>query len=269
MPAASPALEVPTREGDDLLWTSSTATWLRELRRCEFRGDTGTRRSGDTESVLVILSGTLDLYAGGSTWTRRGARPTPFDGRPIALYLPPLSAYGSTDGEGVVLIASVRTPPFEPARDARAAAAQKPLLPLLGSGKAFDPTTGDWRPRETFPDSPEAILPRRITRVDTATGASFERILGLEYKTRGLAVDEAALVQGVPLRCEPPRAAGYPSEAALWLELDGEVLCDGVPVVGDGRPRVLACSPARMPELVLRRGRAYALVVWAGAKPAT
>ncbi len=39
--------------------------------------------------------------------------------------------------------------------------------------------------------------------------------------------------------------------------------------VNDPRVRALWIEGDAMPELRLERGRAYALVVWAGAKPAT
>ena len=269
MPHTAPTLLVPTREGRETACTFPSSAWLSGIVRIDVHGDTGTLRTADAESVAIVLHGTLDLFAGGSAWARRGARTTPFDGRPVAVYLPPLTPYGSSDGDGALLVASVRQAPIRSLADAREALARKPLLPLLGSGKAFDPTSGEWRPRETFPDSPEAILPRRIARLTTPGGTVVERVLGLDYKARGLCVDEASLICGAPLRFVPPQAPGYPQEAALWLEVDGDLTVDGAPVPNDGVPRALACSPDAMPELRLERGRAYALVVWAGAKPAT
>lgn len=269
MPQAAPSLLVPIRDGRESACTFPSSAWLQRIVRIDVDGDTGTLRTTDAESVAIVLHGTLDLFAGGSAWARRGARTTPFEGRPVAVYLPPLTPYGSSAGEGALLVVSVRQPPIRSLADGREALARKPLLPLLGSGKAFDPTSGEWRPRETFPDSPEAILPRRIARITTPGGAVVERVLGLDYKTRGLCVDEASLVCGVPLRFAPPQAADYPAEAALWLEVDGALTVDGALVPNDGLPRALACSLDAMPELRLERGRAYALVVWAGAKPAT
>lgn len=271
---SEPNLLVPQREDLDRVVRFETAPWLMELRRIEVSGATGTRRNQTCESLCVVLSGTHDLFAGGGTWTRRGLRPTPFDGRPVAVYLPPNTPFGCTDGAGALLVVSVRQPAITTPVLAREQLARKPLLPLLGSGKAYDPSTGEWKPREAFADSPEALLPRRIEARETATGARYERILPFDYKTRGLCVDEAALSLGVPLRFEPPSTAGYPGECALWLELEGVLDCEGGP---DGvawrletttDPRVLHCAADAIPTLTLREGRAYALAVYAGDKSA-
>ncbi|MFO1051582.1 MAG: 5-deoxy-glucuronate isomerase [Planctomycetota bacterium] len=256
------------RDGDDLVAAFSGSRWLHELRRISVRGATPTLRNGSVESLCVVLSGTHDLHAGGGSWARRGVRQSPFEGRPVALYLPPHTPWGSAAGDGELLVASVIPPQKTQAEDLREAAARRPLLPLLGSGKAFDPTSGEWKTRESFPESPEALLPRRIARMTTSRGAPFERILDLDYKARGLCVDEAALEVGIPFSAEPPRTPGYPDECALWLQFDGILAIDGHELSAADSPCAMRCDPLAPPELRLVSGRGYVLAVYAGSKSA-
>jgi hypothetical protein len=81
---------------------------------------------------------------------------------------------------------------------------------MAGSGKAFDPTTGEWKLHEEFASSAQAILPRHIERSDAA-GIAVERVFAPGYKARGLCVDELVIPDGrtflvADLADRPPRA---------------------------------------------------------------
>ncbi|MFY9344200.1 MAG: hypothetical protein WAT39_17040, partial [Planctomycetota bacterium] len=81
----------------------------------------------------------------------------------------------------------------------REALAAKPLLPLAGSGKAFDPVRGEWLPAEAFPTSPESLPPRRFERI--AVGAcTVERVFAPDYKAATLSIDEVVVPAGATLR---------------------------------------------------------------------
>ena len=71
MPHAAPTLLVPTHEGRESACTFPTSEWFLRIVRIDVRGDTGTLRTADAESVAIVLHGTLDLFAGGSAWARR------------------------------------------------------------------------------------------------------------------------------------------------------------------------------------------------------
>ncbi len=51
------------------------------------------------ESGLLVLSGTHDLEAGAGSWISRGTRTTPFEGRPVALFLPPKTRFRAKSKE--------------------------------------------------------------------------------------------------------------------------------------------------------------------------
>ena len=80
----------------------------------------------------------------------------------------------------------------------RESLSQKPLLPLAGSGKAYDPQTGEWRPAETFATSPESLPPRRFTRLPVGD-LTIERVFAPDYKAATLSVDEVTVAAGARL----------------------------------------------------------------------
>lgn len=157
--------------------------------------------TGNVETAAVILGGTFDLTAGDpggerNSWPARGARQTPFEGRPMAVFLPPGSEFGAADGDGEILLVAARQPDGGPTpQEGRQALSQSPLLPLAGSGKAFDPATGEWMPAETFPTSAESLPPRRMRRRDVGD-VPVERVLAADYKAATLTVDEAVIPPG-------------------------------------------------------------------------
>ena len=203
MTAATDALEWQDEPG---LRTATTAgaELLRHVRvwRPAERGEIVT---ADHETAAVLLAGTFDLLAGPpagdrTSWPARGARETPFAGRPMAVFLPPENAFearnGTADGE-ILLFGATQQRTDEAPKEGRAALSQSPLLPLAGSGKSFDPNSGEWMPAETFPTSAESLPPRRMRRRPVGE-VEVERVFTSDYKAATLTVDEAVLQVGAP-----------------------------------------------------------------------
>src|SRR5690606_30717684 len=139
------------------------------------------------------------------------------------------------------------------------AAPRKPLLPLAG-GKAFDARTGTWLPQEAFPDSPEAILPRRIASTLLPDGTVHERVVGADYKALALCVDEVRLAPGGRTVVAPPELpGGPPAEVACLVLAEGAVRLDGRPVPA-GSAFVAPGGPV---DLECRDGRATVLLAYA------
>lgn len=169
------------------------------LRLLQIDGDVRAAL-GDEEAIALLLAGTFDLAANGNHWGGRGARTTPFAGRPLALFLPPQASLAAA-GRGEILLLGCRQTQAavaDAAATGRAALSQSPLLPLAGSGKAYDPATGEWRMAETFPTSPEILPPRRIERTQLP-GCVVERVFPPAYKASTLSVDEVVLPAGASL----------------------------------------------------------------------
>lgn len=256
--------------GDDRRARFDDARWVTEVRVLDVDESSGERRTrDDSESLLLVLSGTHDLLAGAGSWLRRGLREAPWGGRPVGVFLPPATTYRTSGGSGRLLVLSARQPAPPTAPSGRDALAQKPLLQLAGSGKAFDPATGSWKPQEAFLSSPEAILPRRIERVPLADGVVVERILGPADKPLGLCVDEVAVDGPAELQLPPPIAAAYrPAEAVLYLQTEGRAAAaDGTWAVERGDAVVFAAD-GRCPEILVEGGPCYVAVAWVGPKPA-
>lgn len=182
-----------------------TAQWFTSCEILANDGGSTQARTGDEEGCLVVLSGCHDLYAGGGSWIERGVRDAPENGRPVVVFLPPNTPFKVENGRGEVLRLGARRPPEPTGAASEDTPKKKPLLAMAGSGKAFDSESGTWTPQEQMPDSPEALLPRRIERVEGA-GWVREHILPLEYKARGLVVEEIALAPGGTATLEPDSA---------------------------------------------------------------
>src|SRR5690606_25115830 len=148
-------------------------------------------------------------------------------------------------------------------------AAKKPLLPLAGSNKAYDPATGEWRMQESFPLAPEALLPRRISQVPCGA-VTLERVLPFGYKAAALCVDETVLAPGqelaVPLP-ELPAEARYAPELAVYLRCEEGASCL-TRIGGSEREiqseQVLLAGRTAECTLLARGGRCYVLAVHAG-----
>jgi hypothetical protein len=244
----------------------SAFTVLRRLRvagACDF-----TTR--DEETCVLVLAGTFDLVGGGTAWPSRGARSSPLHGRPVAVFLPPRTPFAARAGDGELLVLSARQPPAPPPTG-RDALRQGPLLQLAGSGKAFDPGTGEWRPAETFPSAPESLPPRRIERVELGA-ASVERVFAADYKAQTLCVDELVLPAGaaVSLALLPLPAAAR--ECLLWVRTDAgarvdvQAGADALSIEGEGAAW-FGASPAGL-RCSARDAAACVVAAYAGKDPA-
>ena len=225
---------------------------------------TAARRllTGDEETCALLLAGTFDLCGNGTNWPSRGARADVFAGRPVAVFLPPRAEFALDGGQGEILLVAARPQP-QPAARGRAALSQSPLLPLAGSGKAFDPASGEWRPAETFPTAAESLPPRRIERVAVGR-CTVERVFAADYKASTLTVDEVVVPASAELRVGElplPRAR----ESLLYLRSAQPLAVAAGPaqMTVHGEACVLAGAPA---QLVLRAGAApaYAVLAYAG-----
>lgn len=241
------------------------SSWLLSFTRVEVSGDSEPSPSPDGEGLLLVLAGTHDLYAGSGSWIRRGLRASPFEPkRPVAVFLPPNTKWQTQNGSGIVLVLAARQPVLPAPETGREELGRKPLLALAGSGKAFDPLSGTWKPSEAFLTSSEAILPRRIEPVPAPEGVTHFRVLGVDYKALGLCVDEVHIEEGAAARPEPPHQGAYPSEIAIHVETEGEArVGDAVVLASDGPT---AFRGTALPHLAAVSGRAVFVVVYAGDK---
>ncbi len=181
--------------GDDRLRTVAFpgARWLDHVGLWT-PGDPDQLTTGDFETAVILLHGTFDLVGGGTAWPARGARTNECAGRPMAVFLPPKTPFRVGNGKGTILLMAARQPVVREATG-RELLAQKPLLPLAGSGKSFDPTSGEWKPAETFPNAPESLPPRRFERIEVG-GCVVERVFAPDYKAATLSVDEVVVPAG-------------------------------------------------------------------------
>ena len=219
-----------------------------------------------TENFLLVLGGTFDLFAGGGAWLQRGRRQDVFERaeRPVGVFLPPNTPWSAKGGHDL-LVFSVRQPDEPKSPEPEEKAASKPLLQIAGSGKAFDSATQSWKPKEAFLSSPEAILPRRIERNAPTEGVEVRTILAADYKTLGLALDEAVCDAGstwTPAKPTIP-SMSYPAEWIGFVRSTGRVEIDGV--VCDGGDHVVT-GGAEAPTVRAIDAPAYIALAWAGSK---
>lgn len=233
-------------------------------------GGTAAYTTDDVESAAVILHGTFDLVGNGTAWPARGARRTEYEGRPMAVFLPPRADCSANGPVGEIAIVAARQPTKVELPAGRAALSQKPLLPMAGSGKAFDPSSGEWRPAETFPTAAESLPPRRMQQLPVGA-LTVERVLAPDYKAATLSVDEVVLPAGAELQlgaipgCPPAR------EVLLLLRTEGqlslvEANSGHVHHAPPEPEHAWLLSPAEFAATSLRadRGRGYALIAYAG-----
>lgn len=172
--------------------------------------------TGDCETAAILLGGTFDLVGGATAWPARGARQDPFTGRPMAVFLPKHTEFRTSKGRGEILLIAARQPARREPPSGRDAFASKPLLPLAGSGKSFDPNSGEWKPAETFPEAPESLPPRRFERIQIGACA-LERIFASDYKAATLSVDEVVVPAGASFAlADVPRRPAC-DEVALFV----------------------------------------------------
>lgn len=253
--------------GDERLRTAATpgARWLQHVQ--VWRPAAADRlQTGAGESAVVLLSGTFDLFGGPTAWPARGARTTPFQGRPMAVFLPPQTVFRAERGPGEILLVAAAQPQVAETTG-REALTKKPLLPLAGSGKAFDPGSGEWRPAETFPTAPESLPPRRMERLPVGD-LVVERVMGPDYKAATLSLDEVVIPAGrtLPLTEIPARPPAdelllfVRAEDRAELHLGGE----RTEVRGDAAFVLPLAGRAPAAVVAATAGRVYALLAWAG-----
>jgi hypothetical protein len=220
--------------------------------------------TGAVETAVVLLHGTFDLVGGGTAWPARGARTTPLQGRPMAVFLPPDTVFQANGGNGELLLVAARQPVAKPI-EGRAALSAKPLLPLAGSGKAFDPGSGEWKPAETFPTAAESLPPRRMERI--AVGAvTVERVLAPDYKAATLSLDEVVLPAAASLRLGDIPGRATADELLVFVRSEATASVGGARIQGDAAFLVPADA---IDGLVLTAGAspAYVLLAYAGKAP--
>lgn len=243
--------------------------WMRCLR-------TGTEQAAqeqntEEEALLLVLTGTHDLQAGGGHWRARGLREDVFGARPSALFLPPMVRWQATGGTGELLLCGATQPTLPEPDPAEEAPKKKPLLALAGSGKAFDPGSMEWKPQESFPNAPEALLPRRIETRELPGGARCERVMPLDYKALTLTVDEIVVPDGAIADLGALLAAdGGREEAMLFLRCEGEAdLRSHGSSLAVSRDAVVGALRPDQLTVGAKGGRVYAAVASGGAKPQT
>lgn len=263
-------LELQARkEGCARRFTVGGCRWLTGLAIYGCGDDPARDKTGEEEGCLLVLSGTHDLGAGAGSWPARGVREEVWSGRPVALFLPPNTDWLAAGGRGEVLLVTARQPEVEqteseaePEKPAR-----KPLLPLAGSNKAFDPQSKEWKPLESFPGSAEAILPRRIERV-TAGAVTLERVFDGAYKALSLSVDEVVVPEGGVL--EMARIPELPDldEVLLYVRAEGEAeVAAGEDVRAVRGEAAFAARVQDIPgglDVRAVKGRCYALLAYGG-----
>ncbi|MCA8966482.1 MAG: 5-deoxy-glucuronate isomerase [Planctomycetes bacterium] len=237
--------------------------WFTELRLWRPRGE-ARYVTGDAESAAVLLRGTFDLVGGGTAWPARGARTTEFEGRPMAVFLPPRTEFGAHHGDGEILVVAARQPAAEPEPEGRAALSRKPLLPLAGSGKAFDPGTGEWRPAETFPTSAESLPPRRMQRLPVGD-VTVERVFAPDYKAATLSLDEAVLPAGASLDLRAIPGRPLADEVLLFVRPRGTAQVRGGEQVLDvAQDTALLVAAGEELAVTALGDMAYVVIAYAG-----
>jgi 5-deoxy-D-glucuronate isomerase len=246
--------------------TLPSCTWLAHLSVLAI-DSAAALTTGDYESCALVLAGTFDLVGGGTAWPARGARTTPTGGRPVAVFLPPRTRFVAANGTGEILLLGARQPTV-PEPTGKDALQKAPLLQMAGSGKAFDPGTGEWKPAETFPSSPESLPPRRIERLALA-GCVVERVFPQDYKAATLSVDEIVLADGGTFAARElplPQA----QECLLYVRTTGEldITAHGQRITVRGEQAVLWQGAPDQLTCTARGGTAYVVCGYAGKERA-
>jgi hypothetical protein len=201
--------------------TTSNTRWFEQLQlwRPEAVDQITT---GSHETAVILLAGTFDLMAGATSWPARGARKTPFVGRPMAVFLPPNTPFrvGNEALDGEILMVSARQPEAGPEPEGKAALSHKPLLPMAGSNKSFDPATGEWLLAEAFPNAAESLPPRRFEKLQVGE-VKIERVFGESYKAATLSLDETVIPAGASLSLKDIPSRPSCDEVLLFVRPEG------------------------------------------------
>lgn len=222
--------------------------------------------TGAHEVLVVLLGGTFDLVGGGTAWPARGARSEAFGGRPMAVFLPPNTPFRVGNGRGSILMVAARQPEPRAEPTGKQLLAQKPLLPLAGSGKAFDPNSGEWRPAETFPTAPESLPPRRFERIPLGD-LVLERVFAPDYKAATLALDEVVLPAGASLRLADVPGHQHADELLLFVRAEATARV-GEHTLAAGDHALHGClAEAAATRVDAVGGRVYLALAYAGKTP--
>ena len=238
--------------------------WLCRFELRTVQGEVEGRTDPGVETLVLLLSGTYDLEAGGGSWLSRGVRKSAFEGKPVGLFLPPGTRYAFRNGEGEVLMVSGRQPPPPSEPDTvEETLSKKPLLPMAGSGKAFNPKTGEWLREEDFPSAPEAILPRRVQEQQLGQNL-LRQVFPFDYKALCLCLCECVIQDGTTLDVPRLDIANYPEETAVYFTTNGTVRASQ----GDTEIALTQQGVVAGQNLVLTAegGDAYVAIARAGAK---
>jgi len=251
--------------GDDRLRTAPTtaAKWLTSVQLWR-PSDQDSLTTADAETGVILLSGTFDLHGGPTVWQARGARKTPFEGRPMAVFLPPRTTFRAEHGSGEILLVSARQPQIAAPAEGRAVFGQKPLLPMAGSGKSFDPNSGEWRPAETFPSAPESLPPRRMQRLPVGA-VTVERVLAPDYKAATLSLDEVVLAEGTSLRLLDVPLLPAADEVLVFVRSEGSTAITHDNTITNTESGDTAFRTSNLDlTLCATRGRSYVMLAYAG-----
>lgn len=232
--------------------TTTGTKWLEHLQLWQ-PDDVDTIETGAHETAVILLRGTFDLMAGETTWPARGARTTEYAGRPMAVFLPPGTSFrvrGTPDGE--ILMVAARQPVVEEVVG-REALSRKPLLPMAGSGKSFDPATGEWKPAEAFATAAESLPPRRFERLQVKDVA-IERIFAEGYKAATISLDEAVLPPGASLDLADIPSMPSCDEVLLFVRTEGS----------EDRTQWFAFDDAQAVTVASHDAPTYVVIVYAG-----
>ncbi|MFM1871016.1 MAG: hypothetical protein RL398_438 [Planctomycetota bacterium] len=235
---------------------------LTELRLWQPGGE-AAYVTDDVESAAVLLHGTFDLFGNGTAWPARGARTTELLGRPMAVFLPPKADFRAHGPVGEIAVVAARRPDPEPEAAGREALSRKPLLPLAGSGKAFDPGSGEWKPAETFPTAAESLPPRRMTQHKVGD-VVVERVFAPDYKAAVLSVDEAVLPPGASLALAAIPGRPPALEAMVLVRSEGLARIGDRPAEGGEYAWLLDAGEIEATTITAVEGRCYVLVAYAG-----
>ena len=260
--------------GDDRLRAAQFAgsRWLDHAAVWRPR-DPDTLTTGACETAVILLGGTFDLVGGGTVWPARGARKDAFTGRPMAVFLPPHTTFQVSKGTGEILLLAARQPVVRDEPTGREALARKPLLPLAGSGKAFDPTKGEWMPAESFPSAPESLPPRRFQRFDlptegnVVTTAVMERVFAPDYKAATLSVDEVVLQPGQSLALRDLPSRPSCDEMMVFVRTEDQALLgDRTQVTNVRHDVAMLLTPPQFEahHVGAVSGRCYVAIAYAG-----
>jgi hypothetical protein len=202
--------------------TTSNTRWFEQLQLWRPKA-VDQITTGNHETAVILLAGTFDLMAGATSWPARGARKTPFAGRPMAVFLPPNTPFrvGNDAVDGEILMVSARQPDAGPEPEGKAALSHKPLLPMAGSNKSFDPTTGEWMPAESFPSAAESLPPRRFEKLQVGD-VKIERVFGESYKAATISLEEAVIPAGASLSLKDIPSRPRCDEVLLFVRPEGK-----------------------------------------------